>query len=98
MNVVRKLEVDEASMSLDELLTEIHTRRLILTVAGVLWSPHTHVPMKIRRAVKYYRSALIRLLYLGDFRLCASKHLHRPFWRHRGAGEFECTVCRDIAV
>lgn len=93
VRVSGKLEV----MNLDELLTEIHSRRLIVTLAGVLWSPNEPIPMKLRQAVKCHRRALLYQLYRrGDVRLCPARDLHRRYYRHAGQGRFVCDMCLKL--
>src|SRR6266566_518538 len=86
-----KMEV----MNLDELLTEIHSRQLIVTLVGVLWSPNKPIPMKLRQAMKRHRPALLYQLYRGDVRLCPTP-LHRCHYRYVGKGRYVCDMCLQL--
>ena len=85
-------------MTLDELLTEVRRRRLILISNGVLWSPNTPTPAAIRSAIVKHRPTLLHLIRQGDVRVCADAELHRPYWKRAGGQFYQCEVCARIAV
>lgn len=78
-------------LSLLEVLSEISARGLVITRAGRLWAPHTHVPMVIRQGIHYHRAALMALLASGDTRLCASVDAHWRYWQ----GD-TCEMCAHL--
>ena len=84
-------------MTLDELLEEIRSRRLILTARGSLWAPNTFVAQDVRRAIWMHRRRLAQLIVAGDIATCPSRDLHRQYWRY-DQGRYVCDVCERIAV
>ncbi len=85
-------------MTLDELLTQVRERRLILLQHGSLWAPNTHVPMVTRQAIREYKGELLRLLTQADVRVCPNQNWHKAYWKHVGQGRYVCEVCERIAV
>jgi hypothetical protein len=87
-------------MTLQDLLQELRRRRLILTYnrrgVVVLWAPNTHVPRRIRQAIRSHSHLLNGLLWSASIDVCASPDLHRQFWRYSGTQWFTCELCEML--
>lgn len=84
-------------MNIQELLSEIKARRLILINADECW-PSPQYTRDIRRAMRRHRKGLKLLIAWGSIETCVNRDLHRKYWRYAGSGRYECDVCRRIAV
>lgn len=89
-------------MSLEQLLSEIRQRRLILTWSQrrglVLWAPNIYVPAATRRAIAAHREELIHLVEAADVRVCCHSDLHRHSWQHAGSQRYACQICARLNV
>lgn len=83
-------------LSLNELLTEIQRRRLIILSHGSLWHPNGYCPLQIRRAIKQYRRQLVAFIETSDAVVCPSPRLHKRSWRRYGKGAYTCMVCHRL--
>jgi len=87
-------------MTLEQLLSEVRQRRLILTWSRrrglVLWAPNTYVPAATRRAIVAHREELIRLVEASDIRVCPAQDLHREYWIHDGGQHYTCAICARL--
>lgn len=83
-------------MTLEETLSAIRQRQLLLTGQATLWAPNTHVTQDIRKAITRHRAALLCLVAESDIRMCASPGLHRRYWKHRGGQRYICCKCEEL--
>jgi hypothetical protein len=83
-------------MSLEELLSQIRARRLMLTYGAALWAPNTSVDAATRRAIREHRAQLAALIQQADIRTCASPLHHRSYYRYVGDRRYVCEMCEQI--
>ncbi len=79
-------------MNIQELLSEIKARRLILINENEIWPSPMYTPA-IRRAMRRHRASLKLLIAVGSIETCPARDLHRKYWRYAGAGCYECEIC-----
>ncbi len=82
-------------MTLDELLSEMRLRRLILISEREVW-PDPALTQEVLRAMKRHQSGLKVLIRWSDVATCPARDLHRQYWRYAGNGRFECTACARL--
>ena len=86
-------------MSLEQLLTEIKQRRLLLVPSRrgrvALWSPNTPVPLPVRRAVSSHSQELQRLIARSDIAVCVNPDLHRHAYSYQ-CKRYCCDVCARL--
>ena len=82
-------------MTLDELLSEMRLRRLLLISEREVW-PSPDVTQAITRALRRHQSGLKVLIRWSDVATCPSRDLHRHYWRYAGNGRFECMACARL--
>lgn len=79
----------------DRVLEEVFAKRLILTQAGALWSPNSHVAQELRQAIHAHRPVLVSKIEEADIRVCPSHELHRKSWTWI-EGRWFCEVCKKL--
>ncbi len=85
-------------MSLENALATIQERGVFLhydAERGVdLWTPHTKMPISVRRAVVKYNQELQAMMARGDARVCPSPKLHKKYSRCA----VTCSVCQRLDI
>jgi len=86
------------SMPLDLALQCIQEKGVFLhydAERGVdLWTPHTRVPITLRRAVVKHRDQLAAMMRAGDVRVCPAPKLHKKYSRCA----VTCSVCQRLDI
>ena len=86
-------------MSLEQLLSEVRQRRLMLTSGRtgrvILWSPNQYVPLSIRQAIHAHSYSLYLLMQESVISVCSNPDLHRNEWDYR-AGRYVCSACSRL--
>jgi hypothetical protein len=86
-------------MTLEQLLSEIRQRRLILTFSKrgrlVLYAPGVDVPLSIERAVRSHSQQLRRLIDRSDIATCPAPDTHRQYWDYRNR-RYVCLACERL--
>ncbi len=83
-------------MSLENALATIQERGVFLhfdAERGIdLWTPHTRVPITLRRAIVKHRDQLAAMMREGRWETCVNPSLHRKYSRCKQV----CGVCARI--
>lgn len=82
-------------MNLDELLTQVRDRRLILISESEVW-PSPLFTRALQRAIRKHRSALALLIRWSTIDVCPSRDLHRQYYRYASHGEYVCGMCQQL--
>ncbi len=82
--------------SADRVLEEVFAKHLVITSAGALWSPNSHVAQELRQAIHLHRRVLVSKIEDADIRVCPSHDLHRREWRWEQGRGWHCGVCERL--
>jgi len=83
-------------MSLQLLLYWIRWRKDILVSPDEIWWSSLGPDRRIERAVRRHRRGLKLLIAWSSIETCPAAGLHRRYWRYKGNGRFECTICARL--
>ena len=84
-------------ITLDELLLQLRRRQLILISESEIW-PSPLFTQEIKRAIRRHRQGLKVLLRWASIDVCASRDLHRQYWRYIGNNRYECEKCKHFVT
>ncbi len=95
----RKEHSPTAALTLEQLLSEIKQRRLILTFNQhgrvTLWTPKQSVPRSVRLAVRLHSLELYKRITRSDISTCVNPDLHRASWSYQ-TRRYGCDVCARL--